>query len=166
MRPCLSFFCNLQNRSMLSTTWVWTSTEMNLSPSLVRVPRFLRFLLMDHLSVGNETIKYLQSNSFSVMEEKIDIILIKLKRLERTLDQLKEDFNTHRMEHSFSHGPGSAGMLWEVVDLKGVCSMQGGSTYAGGVQGGTLLVPRCKISFLFQKSQEKNSGKFLVCRVE
>ena len=75
------------------------------------------------------------------MEEKIDIILIKLKRLERTLDQLKEDFNTHRMEHSFSHGPGSAGMLWEVVDLKGVCLCKVSPPMPGGVQGGTPFGP-------------------------
>jgi len=75
------------------------------------------------------------------MEEKIDIILIKLKRLERTLDQLKEDFNTHRMEHSFSHGPGSAGMPMGGGGPEGGMPMQGGPPMPGGVQGGTPFGP-------------------------
>tara|TARA_Y100000004_G_scaffold186969_1_gene239158 strand:- start:2134 stop:2364 length:231 start_codon:yes stop_codon:yes gene_type:complete len=74
------------------------------------------------------------------MEEKIDIILIKLKRLERTLDQLKEDFNTHRMEHSFSQGPGG-GMPMGGGGPDGGMPMQGGPPMPGGVQGGTPFGP-------------------------
>lgn len=75
------------------------------------------------------------------MEEKIDIILIKLKRLERTLDQLKEDFNTHRMEHSFSHGPQGGGMPMGGGGPEGGMPMQGGPPMPGGVQGGTPFGP-------------------------
>tara|TARA_B100000287_G_scaffold89044_1_gene81458 strand:- start:361 stop:600 length:240 start_codon:yes stop_codon:yes gene_type:complete len=71
------------------------------------------------------------------MEEKIDIILIKLKRLEKTLDQLKEDFNTHRMEHSFSHGPqGGGGMPLGGGGPDGGMPMQGGPPMPG-MQGGS-----------------------------
>tara|TARA_Y100000022_G_scaffold15484_1_gene12049 strand:+ start:2542 stop:2787 length:246 start_codon:yes stop_codon:yes gene_type:complete len=71
------------------------------------------------------------------MEEKIDIILIKLKRLEKTLDQLKDDLSTHRMEHSFSQSPhGGGGMPMGGGGPAGGMPVQGGPPMPGGMQQG------------------------------
>lgn len=70
------------------------------------------------------------------MEEKIDIILIKLKRLEKTLDQLKDDLSTHRMEHSFSQAPHGGGMPMGGGGPAGGMPVQGGPPMPGGMQQG------------------------------
>ena len=45
------------------------------------------------------------------------------------------------MEHSFSHGPGSAGMPMGGGGPEGGMPMQGGPPMPGGVQGGTPFGP-------------------------
>ena len=77
------------------------------------------------------------------MEEKIDIILIKLKRLEKTLDKLTSDFETHRMEHSFSHGPQThgGGMPMGGGGPAGGMPVQGGPPMPGGMQQGGAANP-------------------------
>ena len=40
------------------------------------------------------------------MEEKLDLLLIKLKKLEDKIDEVKFAIEAHRTEHSLSKGPG------------------------------------------------------------
>tara|TARA_B100000029_G_scaffold14817_1_gene15299 strand:- start:2161 stop:2457 length:297 start_codon:yes stop_codon:yes gene_type:complete len=65
------------------------------------------------------------------MEEKLDIILLKIRELKVELDEVKEAIESHRLEHAFQGAPGSD----QVGPL-------GGMTPGSGNQGGIPGVPQ------------------------
>ena len=97
------------------------------------------------------------------MEEKLDLILIRIKMLEGQLVELKQSLDAHRHEHTAMQHPGIAGQM-----RGGDAGMGGMGMNPGGfpleqevIRNNSLLVVVhtvllvCKIKLLFRKKTEK-----------
>jgi hypothetical protein len=65
------------------------------------------------------------------MEDKIDLILLRIKMIEGQLAELKQTLDAHRHEHTAQNHPAIAGQL-----RGGEAGMGGGGMFPGGIQPG------------------------------